>query len=53
MEYMKEFGIKNEQIIELKERYNNGIIKFLTLTKLLAYLKKNNDKTIGTIPKAS
>lgn len=47
MEYMKEFGIKNEQIIELKERYNNGIIKFLTSEEIfvrqaLEYLQEKN-----------
>ena len=30
MEYLKKYGISKDQIKELKERYNDGIIKFLT-----------------------
>lgn len=47
MEYLKEFGVKNEQIMELKERYNEGIIKFLTneeifVRQALEYLQEKN-----------
>ena len=47
MEYLKEFGVKNEQIMELKERYNEEIIKFLTneeifVRQALEYLQEKN-----------
>lgn len=30
MEYLKRYNISEEQIIQLKERYNEGIIEFLS-----------------------
>ncbi len=47
MEYFKEFGIKDEQITELKERYNEGIIEFLKneeifVRQTLEYLQEKN-----------
>ncbi len=47
MEYLKKYGIKDEQIFELKERYNENIINFLIQNKMfiiekLDYLKKEN-----------
>lgn len=47
MKYLKKYGIKDEQIFELKERYNENIINFLIQNKMfiiekLDYLKKEN-----------
>ncbi len=44
MEYLKDYGISEIQIKELKERYNNGIVKFLVeeeefITEKLEYLQ--------------
>lgn len=49
MEYLKEYGISQEEINELKERFNEGIINFLKenkdfITEKLEYLKKENYK---------
>ena len=45
MKYLKEYGISEKQIKELKERYNDGIIEFLTneeifVKQTLDYLKE-------------
>lgn len=45
MKYLEEYGITEQQIKELKERYNNGIIGFLTneeifVRQTLDYLKE-------------
>lgn len=47
MKYLKEYGISEKQINELKERYNDGIIEFLTneeifVKQTLDYLKEKN-----------
>ena len=47
MKYLKEYGISEKQIKELKERYNDGIIEFLTneeifVKQTLDYLKEKN-----------
>lgn len=47
MNYLKKYGITQEEIIELKEIYNENIIKFIKeneifITEKLEYLKKEN-----------
>ena len=47
MEYFEKYGVNNQQINELKEKYNEGIIEFLTneeifLKQTLDFLKKKN-----------
>ena len=47
MNYLKKNGITQEEIIELKEIYNENIIKFIKeneifITEKLEYLKKEN-----------
>ena len=47
MEYFEKYGVNNQQINELKEKYNEGIIEFLTneeifVKQTLDFLKKKN-----------
>ena len=47
MNYLRKYGITQEEIIELEERYNENIIKFIKenemfITEKLEYLKKEN-----------
>ena len=47
MEYLKEYDITEEQIKEIKEKYNEGIINFLIsekkfITEKLEYLTQKN-----------
>lgn len=47
MNYLKQYGITEEEIIELKEIYNENIIKFLKVNRIfieekLKYLKSEN-----------
>lgn len=47
MNYLKKYGITQEEIIELEEVYNENIIKFIKenemfITEKLEYLKKEN-----------
>lgn len=47
MKYLKEYGISEKQIKELKERYNDGIIDFLAneeifVRQALDFLKEKN-----------
>ena len=49
MEYFEKYGVSKQQIIDLKERYNAGIIEFLTdeeifIKQTLNYLKEKNLK---------
>ena len=45
MNYLRKYGITQEEIIELEERYNENIIKFIKekemfITEKIEYLKK-------------
>lgn len=47
MEYFENYGVNKQQINELKEKYNEGIIEFLTneeifVKQTLDFLKKKN-----------
>ncbi len=47
MNYLKKYGITQEEIMELEEVYNENIIKFIKendmfITEKLEYLKKEN-----------
>lgn len=47
MNYLKKYGITQQEIIELEERYNENIIKFIKeneifITEKLEYLKNEN-----------
>ena len=47
MNYLKKYGIKKEEIQELREMYNDGIIRFITENELFIsekceYLKEQN-----------
>lgn len=47
MNYLKKYGITQEEILELKEVYNENIIKFIKeneifISEKLEYLKKQN-----------
>ena len=51
MEYLKQFDITEEQIKELKDRYNENIIRFITeneifITETINYLYSENIKSI-------
>ena len=51
MDYLKEYGIAEEQIIKLKDKYNDAIISFMEdnrdfVTNTIKYLYSENIKSI-------
>jgi hypothetical protein len=51
MEYLKKYGLKEEEIEKIKEKYNDWIIKFITeneefVTETIEYLYSENIKII-------
>ncbi len=51
MEYLKKYGITNEQIEKIKDRYNDGIINFIEdneifIENIIKYLYSENIKCI-------
>ena len=49
MEYFEKYGVSKQQIMDLKEKYNEGIIEFLTdeeifVKQTLNFLKEKNLK---------